>query len=1566
LLTAVRAAFPPPRSEHAAVFAELLHARTRARYAARLSPAALLEHATGLFELLAGPLEAPRARVRTVRDGARERVYLETVAPDQPFIVDSLREILRSRGHAVLEVLHPILAVERDGSGHVVRVMPPAEGAELVSVVSMEIDNLADAGLEAALAVEAGEVLHEARLVVGDFLPMKERLRAAREELKRRLHETRDPAAAGDLEEAASFLDWLGLANFVFLGYRAYEVRWQDGDADLEVIHGSGLGILRDESRSTFRSPRRLSSLPSDLQARVRSPDPLLIHKTTTESRVLRRTRMDYIGLRRFDRAGRVTGEHRFLGLFTARAYNDLPSDIPILRRKLADILERARIVTGSHDHKEIFSIFTSIPKSELFVTDTDRLAEMIFSILEAGESREVRVSYRPDILERGVSAMVLIPRERFSAAVRVAIEKVLAEAFEGSCVDYRLALSDEPMARLHFYFAARGRTPARPALDELEAMVRATVRSWDERLAEAVLAARGAEDGRRLAERYQNAFPPGYVAEKGLAEALCDIDVVESTIEAGSLRAVLSPAAAGGAHGVLRVASPREPLGLSRLMPVLTHHGLSVIDETTFPVSPRGAAALFLHVLRVTVPEGAPPLVAASCERVAGGILRALGGEVEDDPLNSLLSLSTLDCWEVNILRAYAAYLRQVGHPWRPRSIYAALLENPESARLLVELFRARFEPAIPAARRAEGLEAARRELAASVESVAGLQNDRILRAFENAILATVRTTSYRRAGKVPRGTLAFKIRSADVAAMPDPRPLYEVFVAGPSLEGAHLRSGKVARGGIRWSSRPDDYRTEVLGLMKAQRTKNALIVPVGAKGGFIVKRTPSSPTPAEVREGYELYIRSLLDLTDNVADGRVVHPEGVVVHDEEDPYLVVAADRGTATFSDLANAIAEERGFWLGDAFASGGTSGYDHKGLGITARGAWECVKRHFRELGIDPGQEFTAVGIGDMSGDVFGNGLLLSRHARLLAAFNHAHIFVDPDPDPEASHAERRRLFALARSSWSDYDAKVLSPGGGVFRRDAKRIALSPRARERLGLERSTVDGEELVRAILRMPVDLLWNGGIGTYVKASSESHEEVGDPVNDAVRVDARDVRARVIAEGGNLGCTQLGRIEYARSGGRINTDFIDNSAGVDLSDHEVNLKVLLSARLRSGELERGERDRVLAEASAEVCAAVLRDNRLQSAAISLEERAGTALLDDHRFLADELAAAGLLKPQAERLPDAEAFLKLRTDGAGLSRPEIAVLLAYSKIDACAQVLASSLPDDPVLERFLEEYFPREIAKRFAPELRRHPLRREIVATSAVNLAINVAGPTFLWRLCRRQGAPFDALLRAFLTAWDLAGAAALGERLESALWSTQAAAAPLLDLGLRLRAALERVTLAALRHPDAAGDRPAIDAARRALAADGEPRGAESRGEESGVLADVRAAIGETARLEELVEVAALLRESAVPGERAAAAWRRSGACFLVERVEEEAARIACPTGDDALAREAFTDRLRDARRALARRALAPGAGPIPERHPEADRVLRLLEAARGHEPLSIARLFAIVETLDRGGRAL
>src|SRR4051794_1699186 len=1230
---------------------------------------------------------------------------IEIVSGDMPFLVDSVSMELSRRELGIHVLVHPVVGDE--------------------SFMHIEVDRQADGLEELAEAIRG--VLEQVRAAVEDWKPMRERMQALIDE------PTPEGMDDDEFAEARALLAWVSDHHFTFLGYREYELT----ESALKAVEGSGLGLLRGGSGGSSG----FAKLPLGVRALAREPEPLVLAKATTRSPIHRPAYLDYIGVKKFDEHRNVIGERRFLGLYTTAAYREVPADIPVLRQKAAAVRERAGFPPGSHDDKAIVEIIDTFPRDELFQIDVDDLYRIVVGILELGERQRVRLFMRTDRYQRFVSCLVFLPRDRFNTANRLKMGEILREALGAETIDWELRLTEWVLVRIHY--TLRLRQGARPVYDAeaLEEQIREATRSWDDELRETLLEELGEETGTTLNRRYRDAFPAAYRDDLLARSAVADVQRIEGLPEEDALDLSLyRPLEA--APDVLRCKLYRrgERVSLSDVLPMFESLGLVVTDERPYRVAPQDAAPVWLYDFGLQC--SGPVDADAIRERFHEGFARVWAGDAELDGFNALIIAAGLDWREVTMLRAVARYLRQAGIPFSDRYMEDTLLAHPSVASALVALFRARFDPL------GEG-EAAERvagEIGSAIDAVDSLDEDRILRGFLSVVQAMLRT-NYFIDPTDPKPYVSFKLDPHQVPLTPRPRPRFEIFVHSPRVEGVHLRGGSVARGGLRWSDRREDFRTEILGLMKAQMVKNAVIVPVGSKGGFVVKRAGDS-----VVECYTTFLSGLLDITDTISGEDVVPPAHVVRADGDDPYLVVAADKGTATFSDIANGVSEKYGFWLGDAFASGGSVGYDHKAMGITARSAWVSVQRHFRELGVDvQSEDFRVCGIGDMSGDVFGNGMLLSEHIRLVAAFDHRHIFLDPDPaDPAAACAERRRMFELPRSTWADYDASLISEGGGVFPRTAKSIELSEQVRAALDVDAERLTPSELIQAILKAPVDLLWNGGIGTYVKASSETHADVGDKANDAVRVNGRELRARVVGEGGNLGCTQRGRIEFALAGGKINTDAIDNAGGVNCSDHEVNIKVLLDAVVEAGDMTVKQRNALLAEMTDAVAERVLRGSYTQTQALSLARAQAPAMLDVHDRFMRELEASGRLDRTLEALPDAETVAERRQAGQGLTQPELAVVLAYSKITLYAALLDSDLPEDPALTDELARYFPAPLPDRYGEEMARHRLHREIVATRVTNDLVDRAGTTFMFRLREDTGASHADIARASLVSRDV------------------------------------------------------------------------------------------------------------------------------------------------------------------------------------------------------------------------
>ncbi len=1292
-----------------------------------------------------------RVRVYNPESGAdgwqSAHTVVEIISDDMPFLVDSVTMELGRQGCSIDLVIHPVIRVRRNESGHLTEVLAPAvEDSDAIaeSVFHAEVARELDPDARARLEEGVERVLREVRAAVEDWPAMRARV----EEIVSELETNPPPIDAGEVSEGKELLRWLAENHFTFLGYREYELTEQDGEGGLKVLSDSGLGILRTPKRDfTALKPKAL--------ALARSPHLLVITKANSRSTVHRPAYLDYIGIKRISDDGQVVGEMRFLGLFTHFTYQESPQRIPLLRGKVAAVLERAAFPPDSHDAKALTEILESYPRDSLFQTETEELFGIAMGILGLGERQRLRLFARADPLDRFMACLVLIPRDRFNTQNRERVGRILTEAFGGSHLDWSLQLSESVLVRVHYIVRCPDGVPEDFNIKELEDRLARAIRAWSDDLRDELQNQLGEERAAALAKRYGSAFPPAYCDDRPASEAVGDIDRLEQLLDNGGPVISLYEAGEGSKRAVRCKLLSSTGIALSDVLPMFEHMGTRVFDERPYEVKPADADPVWLYDfgLRSAVED-----LERARELFERAFLDVWRGELEDDGLNGLVLEAGLTGREVTILRAIARYLRQAGIAFSDAYMERTLIAHPDIARLLVKLFVARFDPERTDPELAERLG---RAVEMAIDGIPSLDEDRILRSFLSVLGAILRTNYFRTdapgpAEGVRRDFLSFKLDPDEIPLLPLPRPSFEIFVYSPRVEGVHLRGGRVARGGLRWSDRPEDFRTEILGLMKAQMVKNALIVPVGSKGGFVVKRPPADGgREALTEEGiacYKTFLSGLLDLTDNIdASGKCVPPPEIVRYDEDDPYLVVAADKGTAAFSDIANGVSADYGFWLGDAFASGGSQGYDHKAMGITARGAWESVKRHFRELGTDiQTTDFTVVGIGDMSGDVFGNGMLLSKHIRLVAAFNHMHIFLDPNPDAERSFAERKRLFELGRSAWSDYDESSISEGGGIYARSAKSLSISGQVKEVLSIEADRLAPTELISAILRAPVDLLWNGGIGTYVKSSRESNADVGDKANDALRVDGDELRCRVVGEGGNLGFTQLGRVEYALEGGRINTDAIDNVAGVNCSDHEVNIKILLGGLVTSGEMSEDERNALLVEMTDAVAENVLYGSYTQTQAISLALAQAAAMVDVHGRLIRELEQGAGLHRDLEFLPDDEEIGERKVAHQGLVAPELAVVMAYCKIHSYAQLLESDLPEDPYLGHDLERYFPAPLPERYASQMQNHRLRREIIATLVANQLVDRAGTTFAFRLAEETGASISLLARAYAVAREV------------------------------------------------------------------------------------------------------------------------------------------------------------------------------------------------------------------------
>ena len=1287
-----------------------------------------------------------------------DRTAIIIVNDDMPFLVSSITCELDRMEAAARLVIHPVLSVERDEDGKLLtlRDAPRTSDdsgdkiAENESLVRVEIARETNEEQIDRLRDNLMAVLNDVRVAVRDWPAMRRvtlRVAADFDDILAGVKPARS-------REVMSFLQWLHDDHFTFLGYRYFRLAGAGKARKFSIDQEKSLGVLTKARLMIFEGVADGQPVPPQFADFLDSRNMLLILKANQRSTVQRRAHYDVVSVKVLDDSGKVVGMHMLVGLFTADVYTNSPNFVPILRNKLERIRARVGFTKHSHDDKVLQNVMENLPRDELFETSDSQLMETAIGILHLQQRPRTAVFMRPDQFERFASILVYVPRDRFDTALRLAIGDILVKAFDGRLSSYYTQVTDSPLARIHYIIATKpGRVPKVDA-KEIEARIVKVARAWTDDLRGALVVAKGEREGARLFELFAHAFPTSYRERFDAEISVGDIDRILGGLENRTVGIhVYQPPGAVGGTTHIKIYNFGSPLPLSDVMPVLENMGFKVIGEEPFQIAPIGSTSIggpiWLHDFDVAVSTTTPIDIFAARHEIEEAFRRVWSGEMENDGFNKLVALADLSWRKVVILRAYAKYLRQAAFPFSQAYIENAFAAHPAIARMLVEIFLTSFDPTLNKGTKAKTSEtkikALSQDVLAALDAVTNADEDRILRRYLNLLDCTLRTNYFQ---KTPDGGfkpyVSIKLDSRRIEELPLPRPMVEVFVYAPRVEAIHLRGGKVARGGIRWSDRREDFRSEILGLVKAQMVKNAVIVPTGSKGGFIVKNPPPANNreayQAEGIECYKTLQRGLLDITDNVANDKIVPPPDVVRKDGDDPYLVVAADKGTATFSDIANGISAEYGFWLGDAYASGGSAGYDHKAMGITARGAWESVKRHFREMGLDiQARDFTCVGVGDMSGDVFGNGMLMSKHIRLLAAFNHMHIFIDPNPDAAASYAERERLFKMPRSAWTDYNAKLISKGGGVFPRSAKTIKLSPEMKALLELNRAEATPAEIMNAILKVKVDLLFFGGIGSYVKSSHESHADATDRANDAIRVDGNQLRARVIGEGANLGMTQRGRIEAAQHGVRLNTDAIDNSAGVDCSDHEVNIKILLNAQMNAGKLTLASRNKLLADMTDEVAQLVLRDNYQQTQTISMLEQRGVQLLDAQLRMMKMLEREGLLNREIEFLPTDEEVQDRAKANQGLSRPELSVFLSYGKMWLYDKLIASDLPDDPLAEDDLHAYFPLPLRKKYGTAIERHKLRREIIATVITNSLVNRVGPSFLTVLMEQTGmSPVD------------------------------------------------------------------------------------------------------------------------------------------------------------------------------------------------------------------------------------
>ncbi len=1260
---------------------------------------------------------------------------VEIITKDMPFLVDSVRMAMTRENIASHLLLHCPLKIKRDENAKISglsNLKAEQESSSTKTVFFIEIDRQTDSSVIESFKKELESVLVDVSVAVDDWQPIRKKLIAVTKELPKRHHNK----SKDEVSETTEFLDWLAKDNFTLMGYREYELSPVQGDYQLKGKMDTSLGLMKN---STEEHTRLLSELPEVARQEARSSNLLILTKTNSVSRVHRPAYIDYVGIKRFDDEGNVIGEDRFIGLFSSSFYNNSATDVPVLKSKINRIMEMCDFAKGTHAYKAVLNILETYPRDELVQAREGELLEVAMGVLQVQERDMCRLFVRKDAYGRFLSCMVYVPRERYNTALRRETQDILANAFNSDDkVEFTTYFSESTLARTHYTVRVTDNKIEYNVKDIENNLVEAA-RTWEDKLQSALLESAGEARGNDLNRKYCNAFARSYKDEVLPSAAVVDIEKLELLSDENKLEMLFYRPQEEANSNIVRLSlfHKDEPIHLSDVMPMLENFGLRVVGETPYSVKTSDGRINWIMDFSMLIDSKGMADFDKISARFRAALTNVWGNRLENDGFNRLVLMGGLTGREASILRAYAKYMRQIGVTFSQSYIESTFANYPNIAAQIVNLFAKKFSVKSPAS--AKTLEKLSTQIYLELENVANLDDDRIIRLYVDMIVATLRTNYFQKddAGQF-KSYVSFKIQPSLIPDVPLPLPAFEIFVYSPRVEGVHLRYGKVARGGLRWSDRREDFRTEVLGLVKAQQVKNTVIVPVGSKGGFVCKQLPTE-REAFIKEGqecYKIFIRGLLDITDNIERGEIVPARDVVRHDEDDAYLVVAADKGTATFSDIANGIANEYNFWLGDAFASGGSVGYDHKKMGITAKGAWESVKRHFREMDIDcQTTDFTVVAIGDMAGDVFGNGMLLSKHIRLQVAFNHMHIFVDPNPDAATSYPERERLFNMPRSSWEDYNKELISAGGGVFSRAAKSIALSPEMKKMLGTKKASMTPNELMKASLMMEFDLLWNGGIGTYIKHSKETDADVGDRANDALRINGRDLGAKIIGEGGNLGATQLGRVEFAAKGGRVNTDFIDNVGGVACSDNEVNIKILLNGLVAEGDLTRKQRDELLYSMTDEVSELVLKDCYRQTHTISITQSKGTSTLKEKIRFIHALEKEGKLNRAIEFIPSDEELAERAAAGKDLTRPELSVLVSYAKMVLKESLVSDEITENPYYRQLLVKSFPRPLREKFNDAMNNHPLRKEIIATKLANSIVNDMGLNFMVRMHEETGA---------------------------------------------------------------------------------------------------------------------------------------------------------------------------------------------------------------------------------------
>ena len=1293
---------------------------------------------------------------------------VEVICDDMPFIVDSMRMVINRMGLSAHLIIHMGgIKVKRDEHHRVCEVYPrnsQATGAGITNEapIFMQIDRQTDPALLDELYQNFQRALEDNRVVYEDW----DKMRAEVKDAIADLDNVTNVLDANEVQETKALLHWIEDHHFTFLGIRDYRLIKKGKDTLLEAVPNTGLGVLRDSL--SVGHTRNISAMAPEAQEFMLSPRILVMSKTNNLATVHRNAYTDYIGIKQFNHEGKVVGERRIIGLYTSAAYHTNPKQIPFLRHKVALIMENSKLNPRSHSGKVLLNILETLPRDDLIQGSEDELLEIAMGIFYMQERKRIRLFARKDVYRRFISCLVYVPKELVNTELRLAMQKVLVNSFHAEQAEFTTQFSESVLARIHFILRVDPNNTPDYDLKEIERKLIEVGRSWKDDLQFHLYESYGEEQANAIFNRYKSAFPGSYRDVFSPRTAVYDIKHAERLTPENTLEInFYKPLNESEKSFRLKIYQHDTTIPLSDVLPILEKLGLRAISERPYALKFEDGRVTWINDFALQYNNDIEVQLDSIKELFQNAFARVWFGDAENDGFNQLVIAAGLNWREVAVLRTYAKYFKQIGFTFSQEYMEAALNNHVDIAKKLVQLFTIRFKEGSPAEEREKQFNALVEEILADLEDVSNLDEDKIIRQYVWAISSTLRTNFYQLdAQGLPKNYISMKLNSKNIPGVPKPQPMFEIFVYSPRFEGVHLRCGKVARGGLRWSDRREDFRTEILGLMKAQQVKNSVIVPSGAKGGFVPKHLPVNGSREEIlAEGiacYQLFIRGLLDITDNYKEGHIIKPEHVVCYDEDDPYLVVAADKGTATFSDIANAISLEYEFWLGDAFASGGSVGYDHKKMGITARGAWESVKRHFYELDYDiEHKDFTAVGIGDMAGDVFGNGMLLSRHIQLVGAFNHIHIFIDPSPDAEQSFKERERLFNLPRSNWTDYDKNLISKGGGVFNRNAKSIPVSPEMQKVFGIKHTQIEPNELIRTILKAKVDLLWSGGIGTYVKSSLETNANVGDRANDSTRINAKQLRCKIVGEGGNLGLTQLARIEYSLNGGLVYTDFIDNSGGVNCSDKEVNIKILLNSIVAAGDLTPKQRNELLGEMTDEVAKLVLRDNFLQTRAISLTASQGLRGLELQARYINELERAGKLDRNLEFLPDDKALNERKLTGRGLDRPSIAVLMCYSKTLLKEQILASDVPEDSFMNQVLINAFPKPLQERFSKQMQEHPLRREIIATRLSNIINNEMGFMYVYRLQEETGASVAAIVRAYMITRTVLGLESIWKQIE-------------------------------------------------------------------------------------------------------------------------------------------------------------------------------------------------------------